>query len=110
MQAQNGGTTATAYVVLTEIDDSLPTGQVDGSDQEKIIGLAPDYMIVYRAAPFVTQFSWEEQFPSGWSCGRCERSPVDGVPDNLAPVEACSDVPVGMGSFGTVASCDLFAQ
>lgn len=110
MEAQNGGTTATAYIVLTEIDDSIPLGPVDGSAQEKIIGLAPDHMIVYRAAPFVTQFPWESQFPSGWSCGRCERSPVDGVPDSLTPLEDCSDAVVNMGSFNTVDSCNLFSQ
>lgn len=110
MEAQNGGTTATAFIVMTELDDNIGTGQVDGSAQNKIIGLAPDHMIVYRAAPFVTQFSWEADFESGWSCGRCERSPVDGVPDSLAPIEDCSQIAVNMGSFNTVDSCNLFAE
>lgn len=107
--AQNGGTTATAYVVLTEIDDSIEPGQADSSDQEKIIGLSPDHMIVYRSAPFVTQFSWEEDFPSGWSCGLCQRSPVEGMADSLTPVD-CSETVVQMGTFTSLDSCDLFDQ
>jgi hypothetical protein len=110
MEAQNGGTTATAFIVFTEIDDSLETGLVDSSDQSKIIGLASDVMVVYRAAPFVTQFNWESNFESGWSCGLCARSPVDGVADELDPLPDCSNVALTMGSFGTVDSCDLFGN
>jgi hypothetical protein len=110
MDAQNGGTTGTAFIVLTEVDDSLPIGPVDGSDQSKIIGLAADVMVVYRAAPFVTQFSWEDAFPSGWSCGQCARSPVEGAPDALNPLPSCDNVQVTMGTFGTVPSCDLFGD
>lgn len=107
--AQNGGTTATAFVVMTEIDDSIEAGVADSSDQAKIIGLAPDHMVVYRSAPFVTQFSWEDDFPSGWSCGLCERSPVEGMADSLTPVD-CAQVVVEMGDFASVNSCNLFDQ
>ena len=110
MAAQNNGTTGTAFIVLTEVDDDLGVGPVDSSDQTKIIGLAADVMVVYRAAPFVTQFNWEADFPAGWSCGQCARSPVEGVPDQLSPLASCEGVQVTMGTFNNVPSCDLFGD
>lgn len=107
--AQNGGTTATAYVVMTELDDSIENGQISEDVSARIIGISPDHMIVYRSAPFVTQFPWEDQFPSGWSCGLCQQNPVAGMPDSLTPVD-CSQTVVKMGNFSSMDSCDLFGQ
>lgn len=109
VEAQNGGTTATAYVVMTEIDDSIESGQITDNLSDRIIGISADYMIVYRSAPFVTQFPWEDAFPSGWSCGLCQQNPVDTLPDSLTPVD-CSQTVVQMGNFGSMESCDLFGQ
>jgi hypothetical protein len=109
-ESQNNSTTATAFIVLTEIDDSFDEGRVEGSDQSKIIGLASDVMVVYNGAPFVDAFGWESQFPAGWSCGVCQRSPVEGVADTLDPRSDCNDVPITMGTFNTVDSCDLFGD
>jgi hypothetical protein len=107
--AQNGTTTATGYIIMTEIDDDLGTGRVEADAQNQIIGVSPDYMAVYRSAPFVTQFSWEDDFPPGWSCGLCQRNPVAGNPDALTPVD-CEDVVVQMGNFTSINTCDLFGQ
>jgi hypothetical protein len=107
--AQNGNNTATGYIIMTEIDDDLGTGRVEADAQSKIIGVSPDYMAVYRAAPFVTPFPWEDEFPPGWSCGLCQRSPVQGNPDSLTPID-CEDVVVEMGNFTSINTCDLFDQ
>jgi len=106
MEAQNGGTVAVGHIVMTEIDDSLPEGRPSSEDGEKVIGVSTQHMLVYRAAPNVTVFSWEEAFPAGWSCGACMRIP-NGT-DRLTP-SSCETMTVDIGTFQTLEACNPFA-
>lgn len=110
IEAQNGGTIALAYVIMTEVGNTIPEGRVaSSSEQDKIIGISPNVMVVYRAAPFVTQFPWEDDFDAGWTCGLCQRAPVINQPDSLTPID-CSAAAVEMGDFSTINVCAPFPE
>ncbi len=106
-QAQIGGTVGVGHVVMVELDESLPE-RPSSSDGRTIIGVSTEHMIVYRAAPFVMQFPWEDNFDVNWGCGQCQRG-VGGQPDTLTPI-ACTEVVVQMGAFGQLNACDPFSR
>ncbi len=105
ISALNGNTLGLATIIMTQVDDSISQGQAQRADLQKIIGVSPDHMLVYRSAPNVIQYGWESNFEAGWSCGLCQRGGQGA--HTLTPVD-CSTLVVEMGTFSTVGACNPF--
>ncbi len=105
--ALNGSTVGLATPIMFEVGESASFGSLEGSDLDGIIGVSPDHMLVYRAAPFVMQYPWESEFPAGWSCGLCQRG---GTGAHTLMPTSCGTLVVEMGTFSTVGACNPFDQ